>query len=294
MHPSITLYDKEVLQFIREDFEIEILASDCTFTEGPVWNPQGFYLFSDIPQNAIYEIRPGSKKQIYLPQTGTEDPENKDLKPDQIGSNALAYDADGNLLICQHGNHAIAKWNGSLLQPFVHSYNNKPFNSPNDLILHSDGRIWFSDPPYGLRDGQLNPSKFQPLAGVYCWQGGNLQLICDKYRYPNGVCLSPDESLLYICSNKPFEKFISVYETSTQQFREILAEENSDGIETDSAGNIFLCNKDGLIILSPAGHRMALISLKSVPSNLCWGGNRKNDLFVTARENVFLIRGLGK
>lgn len=290
MHPSIKVYKDSVFNFINRDFDIITLADDCLFTEGPVWKKDGFYLFSDIPANCIYKISEGRKKEIYLSNSGTNYPDDPDLKADQIGSNALAYDHENKLLICQHGGHGIAKYDGKNLQPFIHSYNSKPFNSPNDFILHEDGRLYFSDPPYGLKDGKLNPEKFQPLAGVYCYRNGDLQLICEKYQYPNGVCLSTDQNILYICSNKPFEKFISVYDTSSSQFLKVFAEENSDGIEVDRYDNIYLCNKDGIIILDQNGERLALIELPTVPANICWGGTEMTDLFITARENIFLIR----
>jgi len=294
MHPSIKVYNNSFFDFINKDFEIETLAGDCLFTEGPVWNEQGFYLFSDIPANCIYKIAEKEKKEIFISNSGTSNPGDPDLKPDQIGSNALAYNAEGNLLICQHGSHAIAKYDGRNLQSFISSYKDKRFNSPNDFILHDDGRMYFSDPPYGLKDGKLNPEKFQPLAGVYCWKEGELQLICDKYRYPNGVCLSNDQNILYVCSNKPFEKFISAYDTSNNQFTKIFAEENSDGIEVDRYDNVYLCNKDGIIVLDKKGERLALIQLPTVPANICWGGKKLNDLFITARENIFLIKDLQK
>ena len=293
MHSSLKVYNNLIFDFINEDFEIETLANHFLFTEGPVWNQEGFYLFSDIPANCIYKISEGSKKEVYLENSGTNDPSAPELSQ-QPGSNALAYDHQGNLLICQHGDHAIAKYDGKSLQPFISSYQNKPFNSPNDFILHKDGRLYFSDPPYGLKDGKLNPEKFQPLAGVYCYDNNKLQLICDKYQYPNGVCLSNDQKILYICSNKPFEKFISAYDTFDHQFIKILAEENSDGIEVDRHDNIYLCNKDGIIILDQKGERLALIQLPTVPANICWGRKTMNDLFITARENVFLIKNLQK
>lgn len=294
MHPSLKIYNDAILNFIHPDFEIIKLDADCLFTEGPVWNKEGYYLFSDIPANCIYKIIPGKSKEVFLNNSGTSDPNHPDLNPDQIGSNGLAYDRDGDLLVLQHGSHALAKFDGENLKAIVNSFKKKPLNSPNDLILHKDGRIYFSDPPYGLKDGKLNPEKFQPLAGVYCWKEGSLELICDKYQYPNGVCLSPDETVLYICSNKPFEKFISTYDTSSHQFIKIFAEETSDGIECDDTGNIYLCNKDGIIILDREGKRMALIELETIPANICWGGAGGGDLFVTARQNIFLLRNLRK
>lgn len=294
MHPSLKIYNNSVFDFINKDFEIETLADDCLFTEGPVWNREGFYLFSDIPANCIYKISEGEAREIYLENSGTYNPNDPDLKPGQTGSNALAYDRDGSLLICRHGSHDIAKYDGKRMESFIDSYKGKPLNSPNDFILHSEGRLYFSDPPYGLKDGKLNPQKFQPLAGVYCWKKAEMELICDKYQYPNGVCLSKDQKVLYICSNKPFEKFISAFNTSGHQFIKIFAEENSDGMEVDRYDNVYLCNKDGLIILDRKGERLALIQLPTIPANVCWGGKGMNDLFITARENIFLIKNLQK
>src|SRR6478609_6864452 len=207
MNSSLVITDRSILNSINQDFEIKTLDTECLFTEGPVYNKVGYYLFSDIPANVIYKIEEGKKKEVFIANSGTDNPEDPDIKKDQAGSNALAYTADGLLLVCQHGSHGIASYNGDKLSPFISSFYGRPFNSPNDFIIHSDGRIYFSDPPYGLKDGKLNPAKFQPIAGVYCWKDGNLELICDKYQYPNGVCFSPDEKTLYICSNKPFEKF---------------------------------------------------------------------------------------
>lgn len=294
MQPPIKVYKDSVFDFINKDFEIITLADDCLFTEGPVWNNRGFYLFSDIPANCICKIDERKNKEVFLENSGTNNPDDPDLEQArrQIGSNALAYDHDGNLLVCQHGGHGIAKYDGKKLKPFIQSYKSRPFNSPNDFILHEDGRLYFSDPPYGLKEGKLNPERFQPLAGVYCWTDGELQLICDKYQYPNGVCLTNDQKTLYICSTKPYEKFVSAYDTTTNQFVKVFAEENSDGIEVDRFDNVYLCNKDGIIILNTKGERLALIQLATMPTNICWGGDGLNDLFITARENIFLIREL--
>ncbi|RYZ26422.1 MAG: SMP-30/gluconolactonase/LRE family protein [Chitinophagaceae bacterium] len=184
----------------------------------------------------------------------------------------------------------VSEWDGREFLPLISFYENRLLNSPNDIIVDEKGRIFFSDPPYGLKDGKLNPVKFQPIAGVYCYDHGDLKLICDKYQYPNGVCITPDGKELYICSNKPFENFISVYDLETLQFKRVLAEENSDGIKCDPHGNIYLCNKAGIIILNSEGKRMGLIQFPTIPANCCFGGEGKRDLFVTARENIFLLK----
>ena len=294
MNKALTVYNNNVLDTINSEFQIEVLANDCLFTEGPTWNKEGYYLFSDTPANVIYKIAPFDEKEVFLQYAGTKNPEDADLKPDQAGSNGLAFDNNGRLLICQHGNHSIASYSGDQLLPLISSFEGRPFNSPNDLVFHQDQRLYFSDPPYGLKEGKLNPLKYQPIAGVYCWNNGVIQLVCDKYQYPNGVCLTYDQKYLFICSNKPFERFISLYDTVTNQFEKIFAEENSDGIECDRNGNVYLCNKEGLIILDQYGKRSALIILPAIPSNLCWGGHEMKDLFITARQYVLLIKDLLK
>lgn len=294
MNLSLQIFDDAITSFINTDFEIETLANDCKFTEGPVWHDEGYYLFSDIEANAIYKLVPGAEREVLVSASGTEALLDEDLKPDQIGSNGLAWDNEGRLLVCRHGSHMVAQWDGKTLQPFITSYNNKPFNSPNDIIVDQKGRVFFSDPPYGLKEGKLNAEKFQPIGGAYCYAEGELKLICDKYQYPNGVCITPDGKHLYICSNKPFEKFISVYDLETVQFQKILAEENSDGIKCDPYGHIYLSNKDGILILNSEGKRQALIQFSTIPANHCFGGEGKKDLFITARQNIFLIRNLMK
>lgn len=294
MHPSITIFNETAHHYINTDIEIELLADDCLFTEGPVWKQEGFYLFSDITANTIYKLVPGQKKEVYITESGTADTNDEDIKQEQAGANGLAFDTAGNILVCRHGSHMVAIEKDRQLQPFLTTYNQKPFNSPNDIIVDERGRIFFSDPPYGLKDGKLAPEKFQPLAGVYCYDGKETTLLCDTYQYPNGVCITPDKKHLYICSNKPVEKFISVYELETLKFEKILAEENSDGIKCDPAGNVYLSNKDGILILDKEGRRLALIRFPTIPANHCFGGEKKRDLFVTGRENVYRIKDLLK
>ncbi|MER3464849.1 MAG: hypothetical protein C4329_10980 [Chitinophagaceae bacterium] len=287
MQPSITVFNNVINDILNLDFELQVLSNNNLFTEGPVWNVDGYYLYSDITANCVYKLVPGEEKEVFISNSGCSE-KNDLLKEDMVGSNALAYYGDS-LLVCQHGNHGIAKWKGGILEPFIHEYNGNPFNSPNDLIVHSDGRIFFSDPPYGLKDSKLNPDHFQPVAGIYCYKNGEVTLINTQYQYPNGVCLMPDETKLFACSNKPFERFVTVFDTKTMESK-VLCEENGDGIETDPAGNIYLCSNDGLVIVNSNGERLALIKFETIPSNLCWGGAKKKDLFITSRQNVFLIR----
>lgn len=288
----LTIYQEELKNYIHTDFEIQNLDTNCAFSEGPVWNKEGYYLFSDIPKNLINKIIPGKKKELYLANSGCRNVADAEL-PGMMGSNGLTYDSEGNLLICQHGDHSIAKYDGASMEPLITSYKNKKLNSPNDIVF-KDGSVFFSDPPYGLKEQKINADSYQPLAGFYHWKDGEINLFCDKYQYPNGVCISPDGEFLYTCSNKPFEAFVMEFYIKDLSQRRVVCKENSDGIKCDSFGNFYLCNKDGILIIDNKGKRMGLIALPTVPANCCWGGSGLKDLFICARENIFLIKGLQK
>lgn len=292
-HPSLTVYQTALTDFIKTDYEIELLDDTCAFSEGPVWNGDGYYLFSDIPLNTIYKVGLNQPKQKHITASGYTGLDTSFLA-EQIGSNGLAYDKEGNLLACQHGNGAIAKYDGRELRPFITSYNDRRFNSPNDIVVHQDGAVFFSDPPYGLKDQKLVPHSFQPVAGLYAWREEEVILIEDRLQYPNGVCLSPDQRTLYCCSTKPYEKTVLTFDTATLKFIKVFTQENSDGIKCDPYGNLYLCSSEGILILNQEGERMGKIELPTVPANACWGGPDRTDLLVTARQNIFLIRGLLK
>jgi gluconolactonase len=290
---ALTIYDDQLLEFINTDFEIKLLDNQCNFSEGPVWNKEGFYLFSDIPENVIYKIDETGSKEIYLQQSGCSFADTSMLS-DQPGSNGLAYDAEGSLLICQHGNGAVARYDGSKIETIISSYNNKRFNSPNDIIVSKDGTIFFSDPAYGLNNQQLNEEFAQPVAAIYCYRNGEINILSDQYQYPNGVCLSPNEKSLYCCSTKEVEKYVLEYDTQSLQLKGVVARENSDGIKCDRYNNLYLSTGEGILILGCNGKRLGLISFDTIPANHCWGGASGNDLLITARENIYLVKDLQK
>jgi gluconolactonase len=292
MHP-LTVYRQELKNYIHADFELQILDDDCLFAEGPVWSKEGFYLFSDIPGNTINKIIPGAVKEVYIHKSGCTKEAEAEL-PRMMGSNGLAFDAEQNLIICQHGNHSIALYNGQTLAPLITAFNGKRLNSPNDVVADNKGKIFFSDPPYGLKDQVLNAAKYQPAAGLYCWNKDDLKMFWNEYQYPNGVCLSPDHTSLFTCSNKPFEAAVLEFDAETLLLKRLVCKETSDGIKCDKHQQLYLCNKDGIIIINQKGERMGLIQLPAIPSNICWGGKEGNDLLITARENIFFIQGLQK
>jgi gluconolactonase len=292
MHP-LTVFHNSLKDYINIDFELELLDDTCLFSEGPVWNQSGYYLFSDISSNNINKIIPGEAKEVYISNSGCEHEASAEL-PRMMGSNGLAYDQGGQLLVCRHGSHDVACYDGHSLLPYISLYNGKPFNSPNDIVVRHNGQVFFSDPPYGLKDQKINSDLYQPLAGVYSWREGKAELMWNKMLYPNGVCLSPEQESLFVCSNKPFEATVLEFDVKTLAFKRIVGSYNSDGIKCDNRSNLYLCNKDGIIIIDPNGAQLGLIQLPTIPANICWGGREGRDLFITARQNIFLIRDLLK
>jgi gluconolactonase len=113
-------------------------------------------------------------------------------------------------------------------------------------------------------------------------------------QYPNGVCLSPDQNVLYCCSSKPFEKVVLAFDAQSLKFLKVVTKENSDGIKCDPYGNLYLCSKEGILIFDAEGNQLGKIELTTIPANACWGGLEGRDLLITARQNIFLIRQLLK
>lgn len=294
MNPSshIAIYSEDELPFTTLD--IEKAASGFQFTEGPVWHPEGYLLFSDIPANRIWQLFPDGGATIYLEKSGCPGEDIADLS-DMIGSNGLAIDRHENLVFCQHGNHAIAWMNQQKTVSVVTgSYKDRLFNSPNDIALRSDGIIYFTDPPYGLKDQVLHPNKFQPVSGVYRYLNRETRLLSTDLHYPNGICFSPDERYLYVSSNHPDEPHLWRYQVSAGgdlSHPSILTEQNADGIKTDLKGNLYLCTDEGVLIVSPEGKRIALIRLPETPANLAWIVPGRQGMYVTARSSIYLVSG---
>lgn len=263
----------------------KLVAGGIGFGEGPLWHKDGFLLFSDVKKNRIMKLKDGMI-EVFLNESGWQGLASED-NSDQPGSNALAYDLEGNIVFCQHGNHAIAKLeeNGRI-RTLVNSYRGTRLNSPNDLCVGPDGSIYFSDPPYGLRGKSLRPDIAQPQAGVYRWFNNELELLTDEFRYPNGVCFSPDRRYLYIGSNDPEEKRIRRYELIDGQLHngQTFLEENADGIKTDENGNLYMATMKGMKIFSAEGELLEFIDMGQMVTNLCFHGN---ELYMTTETKIY-------
>ena len=268
--------------------KFEKIASGFVFTEGPVWDVSKKCLyFSDIPSNIL---RRWSKEK------GVEvirEPSGK--------SNGLTIDKQGRLLACEHANRRVSRIekNGTVTT-IADKYNGKKLNSPNDIVVKSDGSIYFTDPPYGLTAefGNLGEQEL-PFQGVYRLSpdGKDLTLLVDDFNRPNGLAFSPDESVLYISDT--YERHIRVFDIKQDStiangrlFNDLHADAvgNVDGMKVDSEGNIYVTSPGGVTIIDPRGYKLGVIEIPEIAANLAWGEDNWKTLFVTARTSIYKTR----
>jgi|SRR5208337_500320 len=278
-----------IIEFERtfpEGSRIERLATGFWFTEGPVWNKKGGYLlFSDIPAGRILK---------WTPEDGISDfrfPSGK--------SNGLTLDGKGRLIACEHANRRVSRTeqDGAVIA-LASTYEGKKLNSPNDVVVKSDGSVYFTDPPYGLNPVFGTPEEQElPFSGVYrVSPNGNGLTLLIADMVPNGLAFSPDESLLYVADTE--RNHIRVFDVTANGttrngriFALISGEPLApDGIKVDSEGNVYVTGKGGVWVLNPEGRRMGVIPVPQLPSNLAWGDEDLKTLYITARSSVYRVR----
>src|SRR6185369_12349392 len=169
--------------------KIEKVASGFTFTEGPLWRPEGVLWFSDVPGNLVRSVAPSGEVKVLIQNAGG----TVSAPPGSfIGPNGMIADRDGTVLICQHGNRRIVRVAKDLtITPYLEKFEGKRFNSPNDMAYRSDGALYFTDPPYGLVKQDEDPAKELKFNGVFVYKDGKLTLLARELTRPNGIALSP-------------------------------------------------------------------------------------------------------
>jgi sugar lactone lactonase YvrE len=276
----------EFRRILPEGTKVERLGTGFQFTEGPVWNVKGGYLlFSDIPGNRIIK---------WTPKDGISD-----FRVPSGKSNGLTLDRKGRLIACEHANRRVSRMeeDGKIVTIASH-YKSKKLNSPNDVVVKSDGSVYFTDPPYGLNPtfGTLEEQEL-PFYGVYrlSSDGDDLRLLIDD-SVPNGLAFSPDESLLYIADTEM--NHIRVFDinndgkaTNGRIFAEITGEALApDGVKVDSEGNVYVTGEGGVWVLNSEGRRLGIITVPELPANLCWGDEDWKTLYITARTSLYKVR----
>ena len=285
---TIAANSPDLFDLVDEAATVERLATGFEFTEGPVWSPDGHLLFSDIPGNVI---------RRWDEATGIEEwrrPSNK--------SNGLTYDAEQRLITCEHATSQVTRTepDGAVTTIASH-YEGKELNSPNDVVVASDGSIYFSDPPFGRMAG-FGVEREQELdfQGVYrlAAESGELTLLVDDFQTPNGLCFSPDESLLYV--NDSMRMQIRVFEARADRtlgngrifFTEPGSPEDGvpDGMKVDELGNVYCTGPGGIWVLSPEAEHLGTIEVPEGVANLNWGDPDWRTLYITATHSLYRLR----
>jgi gluconolactonase len=312
---SIERLDPALDKILPPDTKIEKLAEGFDWTEGPVWvqgkkaKEAGYLLFSDIPPNSIYKWSEGQGITLFMKPSGC----HADCDPlKEPGSNALAVDKRGSLIMCEHGDRRLARL-ASLAQPagkqlpLATKYDGKRFNSPNDLVIHSSGDIFFTDPPYGL--SQKDPAKKDQfpgqelkIQGVYRLDTkGKVSLVTDALERPNGIALSPDEKTLYVANSHPPRPIWMAFDVkpdrtvangrvffdATALIAKTKRTGNPDGMKVDKDGNLFATGPGGVLIFSPQGKHLGTILTGQATANVAFGDDGST-LYITA--DPFLAR----
>ncbi|NNC92339.1 MAG: SMP-30/gluconolactonase/LRE family protein [Acidimicrobiia bacterium] len=284
MSTSISVLSPRLLDLVDEDAALERLGAGFVFTEGPIWNRDGGYLlFSDIPADVM---------RRWDPDQGVTEAR----KPNNQG-NGMTYDAAGRLVICEHATRRVARLEADGTSTVLAShFGSTRLNSPNDVVIGSDGTVYFTDPTYGV-DGEGDLG-FRGLYRINPADGA-VELVDPDFDQPNGLCVSPDGSLLYV--NDTERALIRVFPVNPDGslaaarpfFSGITSGIRSDGVpdgmKCDRLGNVYVTGPHGIWIIDPDGAHLGVIEVPEVAANLNWGGADWQSLFITASTSLYRI-----
>ncbi len=271
---------------VFETLEMEQVAGGYRFIEGPLWHPDGYLLFSDIPANIIYRYVPGQVPTVWRTPSGH--------------SNGLTFDRQGRLVACEHGNRRVSRTAGfgadhdGTVEALATCYEGKRLNSPNDVVVRSDGRIFFTDPPYGIEPDQAELG----FNGVYRLDvNGTLHMLADDFDRPNGLAFSPDEHTLYVADThryhlRAFDVDASGNLSGDRIFASMASpmEGGPDGIKVDVEGNIYSTGPGAVWVYQPDGTCVGAVVGPQRPANLAFGDADRRSLYITARTGLYRLR----
>ena len=274
---------KNTVQYLLDDSaQLEKVAGDFQFIEGPIWHPDGFLLFSDIPANIIYKFASNQQVEIFRRPSGK--------------ANGNTLDKENRLITAEHENRRVSRTekDGKVIT-LADRYEGKRLNSPNDLVVKSDGSIYFTDPSYGITKEQEELGFY----GVYrLASDGKLTLLVKDLVLPNGIAFSPDEQKLYV--NNSEAGYIAVFDvmpdgtvTNERVFAELKDASQSgvpDGLKVDLEGNVYSTGPGGVWVFSPSGKLWGRIYVPETATNLAWGESDRKTLYITASKSLYRIR----
>jgi len=304
---TIEILDSVAFKRLNNASSIEVIADSFTWSEGPVWvSALNSVLFSDVPENKVWQWSEKDGLKLYLEPSGYTGEGYWSKEP---GANGLKlHPINGSLVLCQHGNRHVALMDATLTEPqpkfinLAETYQNKAFNSPNDLVFDKTGNFFFTDPPYGLEKQTEDPKKELPFQGVYFVNtDGIVTLLTDTVSRPNGVALSPDEKILYVGNSDPNKAYILAYELNADKtikkggiFYDTTPTVKAgtdkgvpDGMTVSKDGTIYATGPGGVWVISPKGQVLAKIKTTQATSN-CALDSAERYLYITA--DMYLMR----
>jgi gluconolactonase len=301
--PRLEVVDAELGELLPEGGRPERLAQGFRWLEGPAWDvAERRLLFSDIPANRIYELTSDGRARIFLEPSGYSG--DAPFAGREPGSNGLVEDAEGRLILCQHGDRRVVRRerDGSLTV-LADRFDGRRLNSPNDAIATPSGEIWFTDPPFGLPGGFDDPGKELPFQGVYrVRRDGRVDLLTSEVRAPNGLALSPDGRTLYVSNAEPgvaahyyaFEVHADGTLGPKRLFFDATAWSKAgrpgapDGIEVDPSGRVWATGPGGVHVFTAAGRHLGTIAFDRPVANLEFGDD--GDLYLAADTAIWRLR----
>lgn len=301
---KITRLDPALDAIVDANAPIQVLATGYQWAEGPVWVKKGGYLlFSDVPKNVIWKWD-GKAATKFLEPSGLSGPIPAGVR--EAGANGLAIDAKGRLIMADSGTRCVAAVDLKTKKKTIlaGTYEGKRFSSCNDVAIHRNGTIYFTDPPYGLSEGDTSPLKEQPFNGVYrLAPDGQVHLIDKSLTRPNGVALSPDQQTLYVTISDPARPEILKYDLDIEGgaasegalFAEMRADVAAklpglpDGLKVAANGTVFSSGPGGVHVYTPAGKLLGVISTGKACANCAFGEDGKT-LFLTSSDMIAKVR----
>jgi len=311
---EIQRLDPAASQIVPGNAKLERVATGFDkWTEGPVWTRAGFLLFAEIPANNIVKWAPGKGASVFIHPSGYQGKEP--YNGPEPGSNGMTLDSEGRVTVAGHARRNV--WRLESLSPtaqitvLADSYEGKKLNSPNDLVYKSDGSLYFTDPPYGMRtQSDTDPEKELKVNGVYRIPNARqqkpgappdrakLQLVIKDLSRPNGVALSPDEKFLYVSesSKRVWMRYDVAADGSISNGSVFLsavgekAKGGPDGLKMDRAGNLYSSGPGGVWIISPEGKHVITIPVPEVVGNLTWGDKDGKTLYIAGSTSIYRIR----
>lgn len=292
--PHVQILDQRFNQYRLPLASIERLATGCRWAEGPVWFGDGRYLlWSDIPNNRILKWEEETSAVSIF------------RKPSD-NANGNTRDRVGRLVTCEHDSRRVTRteYDGAITV-LCDRYQGKPLNSPNDVVVKSDGSIWFTDPPFGILgyyEGHKAPQELTPAVYRIDGASGEVTLVADDIEGPNGLAFSPDEGKLYVVASRASPRKLRVYDVVADGTRlangKIFLDAGPgtpDGFRVDIDGNLWCgwgmgeAALDGVRIFSPGGEPIGHIALPERCANLCFGGRYRNRLFMAASHSIYAL-----